>query len=363
MTRYLKSQIVSKEVGRSQTSPLLIMRKFNLYQKDGWLNVPDIARLNCWLNVIIGPRQVGKTYGTLKYLLDVGNQFFYMRRTGDELGLVCDDPRLNPFRTIEGYSVEIVRAGGSYDIREMDGEETKRSCGIAMSLSRVAKIRGFNGSDFTDLVFDEFIPERIVIKRKNEGEAFLNAYTTINGNRELKGRAPLRAWLLANANDFESPILSALELTGAVEKMARTGQEYMIKDGIFIALPKSERVIEKRKETAMMRHLRKNKGGFYQMAAENKFAYNSLDLVKPKSLKGYSPLLRIGDIYIYDNGTSAYACWSPHRGRLKYAATREGIIQAQLECPELKSLYDLGYLTFCDATCLMRYKDLMGIKD
>lgn len=129
--------------------------------------------------------------------------------------------------------MEIVRAGGSYDIREMDGGETRRSCGIAMSLSRVAKIRGFNGSDFMDLVFDEFIPERIVVKRKNEGEAFLNAYTTINGNRELKGRAPLKAWLLANANDFESPILSALELTGAVEKMARTGQEYMIKDGIF----------------------------------------------------------------------------------------------------------------------------------
>lgn len=47
--------------------------------------MPDIASLNCWLNVIIGPRQVGKTYGTLKYLLDAENQFFYMRRTGDEL--------------------------------------------------------------------------------------------------------------------------------------------------------------------------------------------------------------------------------------------------------------------------------------
>ena len=44
-------------------------KKIELYEKDGWLNIPEIDKLGTWCNVIIGPRQVGKTYGTLKRLI------------------------------------------------------------------------------------------------------------------------------------------------------------------------------------------------------------------------------------------------------------------------------------------------------
>ena len=39
-----------------------------LYTNEGWLNFDYIASKGAWLNVIIGKRQVGKTYGTLKYM-------------------------------------------------------------------------------------------------------------------------------------------------------------------------------------------------------------------------------------------------------------------------------------------------------
>ena len=37
---------------------------FNLYDENGWININEIAKLDKWLNVIIGPREVGKTYFT-----------------------------------------------------------------------------------------------------------------------------------------------------------------------------------------------------------------------------------------------------------------------------------------------------------
>ena len=103
--------------------------------------------------------------------------------------------------------------------------EWGRQRGIATSLSEIAHIRGFIGSGFSDLVFDEFIPEKGVVTRRTEGDAFLNAYTTINGNRELAGAPPLRAWLLANTNNIKSPVLDALNLTDDILWMRRKGKE------------------------------------------------------------------------------------------------------------------------------------------
>ena len=51
----------------------------NIYTPEGWLNVPALADLPAWLRVIIGKRQVGKTYGTLKYMIESGRRFILLR--------------------------------------------------------------------------------------------------------------------------------------------------------------------------------------------------------------------------------------------------------------------------------------------
>ena len=48
--------------------------KYKLYTDKGYLNIPTIAKnadsIDAAFIVIIGARQVGKTYGVLKYVLD-----------------------------------------------------------------------------------------------------------------------------------------------------------------------------------------------------------------------------------------------------------------------------------------------------
>ena len=348
------------------------MKTLDLYTADGWINIPAIRSFNCWLNVLIGPRQVGKTYGCLLDQLSMGNQFVYMRRTEEEMSLVTSNEKLNPFLKMkqEGFSIDMVKMHktyiiGDYETTAEGKHKITNTRGIGLALSSVSKIRGFDGSSFSDLVFDEFIPEKIVVQRRAEGDAFLNAYTTINGNRELKrvgAHPPLKVWLLANANNLDSPIITALRLSKDIEHVIRTGKEYLIKNGVFLAMPKSESVIEERKETALMRHLR-GIGEFYGMAIENKFSYDSLDMVRPKSIKGMKPLMSIGNMYIWDNGSSLYICGIPHRSREMYGTTPEDSIRVGLIHPELRMCYNFGYISFDSSERMFEFKKFMNIKD
>ena len=286
--------------------------KNDIYTPDGWLDVPALAGRGCWLNVITGPRQVGKTYGTLKYIIEERRPFILMRRTVEEVQFLGINTEVNPFKVFEPeHEISMDRAGKILNISE-DGE----IIGICLGLPTVATIRGFSASRFTDIIFDEFIPEKHVIQRKTEGDALLNAYTTINGNRELEGRPPVRLWLLANSNNINSPILTALGLVDPILRMREKGQEVLQKDGVLIVQPGSMKIIRKRSETAMMKHLKKTKSAerFTGMALENEFSYNDQTLVGKMPLGGLKPLCGIGMAYVWqrDDGF-LYICRAPHR--------------------------------------------------
>ena len=286
--------------------------KTDIYTPDGWLDVPALAARGCWLNVITGPRQVGKTYGTLKYIIEERRPFILMRRTVEEVQFLGINTEVNPFKVFEPeHEISMDRAGKILNISE-DGE----IIGICLGLPTVATIRGFSASRFTDIIFDEFIPEKHVIQRKTEGDALLNAYTTINGNRELEGRPPVRLWLLANSNNINSPILTSLGLVDPILRMREKGQEVLQKDGVLIVQPGSMKIIKKRSETAMMKHLKKTKSAerFTGMALENEFSYNDQTLVGKMPLGGLKPLCGIGMAYVWqrDDGF-LYICRAPHR--------------------------------------------------
>ena len=59
-----------------------------LYQRNGYANMPDIIESETPFVLTIGGRGTGKTYGAIKYLLESGTLFIYLRRTDAQMQLV-----------------------------------------------------------------------------------------------------------------------------------------------------------------------------------------------------------------------------------------------------------------------------------
>ena len=337
----------------------------NIYTSAGWLDVPHIVEI-CDRNdiafiVIIGKRQIGKTYNVLKYMLDNDKRFILLRGVKTELDMLKRNAN-SPFEKIKGYEHRIIFESETeytatisrFDKLEDSETEIKTPIGMASALSSIGRIRGFNGDIYTDVVYDEFIPESHLLKVRNGDDAFLNMYTTVSGNRELENRPPLRVWLLANSNNLDNDILKALKITDIVERMSLRGEEArMIKErGILILLPDSEVIIEKRKKTALFKAV----GGdskFAKMAYGNEFAYNDYTDVDTKPLKEYKPLIRIGSIIIHLHKanktlyvTEKMNCKTKH----VYPDTDYGRMTFIKDYPEIKAAYLRGRIVFQNMT-------------
>ena len=333
----------------------------NLYTNDGWLDIPHIAevadRNNIAIIWIIGKRQVGKTYGLLKYMLDSDKRFILLRGMKTELEMLERNVN-SPFEKIDGYKGRILfnkNSDYTAEIIRLDTQdgidgEIRTNIGMGAALSSIGRIRGFNGDIYTDVVYDEAIPESNLLQVRHGGDAFLNMYTTVSGNRELEGRPPLRVWLLANSNNLDNDVLKSLNLTDTVERMSLRDEEFrMIKDrGIMVIMPDSAHITEKRKQTALYRAI----GGdskFAKMAYGNEFAYNDYTDVYPCALQEYKPLLKLGNIIIHLHKanktlyvTDFMKCKTPHT----YPDTDYGRMTFKKDYPEIKAGYLRGRIVF-----------------
>lgn len=351
----------------------------NFYLDNGYLNIPEVERyadkhkINYIL--LIGKRQVGKTYGVLKLMLDTEKKFILMRRTSKELGLIAKNVN-SPFETIDGYENRVKLCGSADDtsmiisILDNDDPDDKHShnIGLAVALSTVASIRGFNGQPYTDLVYDECIPESHVYKIPFEDEAFNNAYVTINGNRELKGKQPLRCWLLANSNRLDCAILKALNLTDIVEKMSVSGEEFrLLKErGIMIFMPESKEITEKHKNTALYRAI----GGetnFTKMALNNEFSHNDFTDVGRQELNQYKLLCNIEDgdgmaIMKHKSKARLYICEQYYYGTdiPTYNGQTYGRNKFIKDWPNIRAYFLRGKIIFQNAT--IKYNFLAYMK-
>ena len=335
-----------------------------MYLPSGYLNQQYIyehaKRINAAFIIEVSARQIGKTFGTLQLQLQKKTPFILMRRTKDEAKFITNGA-INPFLALGETSItcknETEYTGGIYRDEER--------IGMIMSLNTVAKVRGFYGGQYTDLVYDEFIPESHVYKIKNEGDAFLNAVVTISGNRELEGKAPLLTWLLSNSNNLASPILSALNLTDKIESMIQKGQEFsaMPDRGVIIVLPKSEQILEKRQTNAIVKAAG-NQSRFYQMAFENRFAYNDPEHVGQKPLADYKPVFSVtGRFTVYKRKGARQLYISQYRKtEREFADTARGYREMLLRYPDLKVLYTTGRCYFQNMAVKELYIDILKLQ-
>lgn len=285
-----------------------------IYLDNGYLNIEQILSYGVPFNFIVGGRGTGKTYGTLKTAYIENKRFILMRRTQAQCDLI-NKPEFNPFKALNNDtgSNAIVKSISKYNAKIVEEtEEDERILGYTCALSTIANMRGFDASDVELLIYDEFIPEKHERAIKNEGSAFLNAYETINRNREIKGEKPLQVLCLANAFNIANPIFLELGLVGRCEKMKNVGQEIFIdkERGVCVVLLQKSKISKAKADTALYRL---SSGSYADMALSNDFVYNNSDNIKSMSLKEFKLLCTVGEISIYKHKSKRLFYVSEHR--------------------------------------------------
>lgn len=287
----------------------------NLYTPEGWVNAALWFQDPAPFIIALGGRGIGKTFGALDYLTSdsTGCRHIYMRRTQAQID-ACKIPELNPYKSVNAVRGRqyIMTAMGKYTAGLYKGElvdgvlrPAGDALGLGIALSVFANIRGIDGLGYEVLLYDEFIKERHERPFAHEGEAFLNAYETLNRNRELQGLQPLKVVLLSNSNDLSSPILDALGLVGMIDKMQRKGKQYgNVRSDISVYLYKDSPISDRKRNTALYRVA--NSDDFAGMALDNNFSAANYEYVRSCPLREFSPLVSIGQVTVYshvNNGT------------------------------------------------------------
>ena len=287
-----------------------------LYDDNGYVNIKGVLDLGLPFNFIVGGRGTGKTYTALKTVKEEKIKFMFMRRTQAQAELV-NKPEFSPFKSVNadmGWNViskPLTKySAGFYD---SDNEEAAGvPIGYTCALSTISNIRGFDAQDVKLLIYDEFIPERHERPIKNEGAALLNAYETINRNRELKGNPPLQLLCLANSNDLSNAIFMELGIVKKAERMQRKGQEMSIdrNRGIGIFLLSESPISDKKRNTALYRATSGSE--FERMSLNNEFVGTDYSCVNVRPLIEYRPIVAVGEICIYSHKNSAKLYVSTH---------------------------------------------------
>lgn len=272
------------------------------YLPNGYINFDYIDSKQTPFNILICPRGTGKTYGCLEHLLLKKKEpFIFMRRTQNEIDKLAS-PHLNPLKPLNNdyettYGFEKIAKDqyGIYSFNE-EGKATGPLLGLALSLSTISSLRGFDGAEYKYIFFDEIVPEEHTRQIKDEFGAFFNACETINRNRELNGSAPITVYMCGNSNIKANPYFVKLELIDIVSHMELNGiPVYTNKDrGLTLFMYNDSPISEKKANSAIYRLTKGTK--FSEMALYNVFLDNVAILTGSKSLQTMNPICILGEI-------------------------------------------------------------------
>ena len=173
--------------------------------KDIYYNYDRIISYNALLNILIGERGVGKTYGASKLVtnnfIKKKRQFIYLRRYKTELSKSIKKffQPLIKNEEFKEHSLEV--KGSTFFIDE-------EVAGYGVTLSTAQQLKSTNFSDVYYIIFDEFLIEPGQgYYLKNEVLSFLGLIETIGRMRDIK------IFMLANAVTEVNPYFLFFDLT------------------------------------------------------------------------------------------------------------------------------------------------------
>ena len=279
-----------------------------VYLDSGYLDVHGMLAKGLPFNFAVGGRATGKTYGSLLETLNEKRTFLFLRRTQAQADIVTR-PEFSPFKRVcEDHHLNIscspITKYNSAFYYYKETEEGKQvpdggPIGYSAALSTFSNIRGFDASDVDLMIFDEFIPERHERPIKNEFEALMNCYETVNRNRELQGRKPVQLLCLANANDVANPIFVGFNLVKTANAMLAKGREVYQDNarGICLYMLQKSPISDEKRNTVLYKATEGTR--FSEMALDNKFAFNDFSNIRSRPLREFVPICAIGKICCY----------------------------------------------------------------
>lgn len=170
-----------------------------------YYNYQTILSYNSMINMLLGERGVGKTYGATEFVLDrfkkKKRKFAYIRRFKTEL--VKARPKfMSKIQNNEKFKNDKLSFKG--DTFLINNE----ICGYSMTLTEAQNLKGSNYDDVDTIIFDEFIIEDNVHHYlKDEVTLFLGLCETLMRLRDF------RAFLLANSVTITNPYFLYFDIT------------------------------------------------------------------------------------------------------------------------------------------------------
>lgn len=322
------------------------MRKWpDLFLPNGYLNMADIIHLPYTYIFVTGARQIGKTWGSIKTLLDDGTRFIYLRRTQTELE-ACKNPEFSPFKNL---GVEVTTKNLAKQIVGFyDANDETRLIAPGFALTTFHNVRGMSGAGYQAILYDEFIPEKIARTIKGEYDAWSQLYESLNSNRELNGQPAMKYINLANANAAANPIFMELRLVLIMERMKRDHTVFWADDykSILIVNVEGSPISEKKKKTALGRLTEGT--DFYRMAYDNEYAYDDFSNIDSRALREYRAIVTVGEITIYKHKSrNNYYCTEHKAGSPKvYGSTEREIAAFSRSAGKLRDAYLSGDIYF-----------------
>lgn len=300
------------------------MKYPDIFLPSGYVNMAGIIELKYPFTFVTGARRTGKTYGGLMYNLQHGIRFIYLRRTQKEIN-ACKSADLSPFTDIDK---NIQTKSLAQDVIGFYNQNDELIA-PGLALTTLHNVRGISGAAYSQIFYDEFIPEKIARPIKGEFEAWGNTYETLNSNRELIGQEPMQFINVANSNAAANPIFMGLGLVTVLEKIKRDSRIFWTDEahGILIVNVEGSPISQKKKKTALGKLMEGT--DFARMAYENEYAFDDFTNIESRSLKEYKPLVTVGEITIYRHKSRREFYVTPHAsGSPKIYGSNEREIEA-----------------------------------
>lgn len=229
-----------------------------------------ILSYNAFVNILIGERGVGKTYGASKFVvkqfLNKDEQFAYIRRYKTELRQAVPQFFSSIINNNEFPEAELTTKGKHF---YCNGE----ICGHAMTLATAQDLKGTNFDKVKTIIFDEFIIETGQRKTylNDEVFTFLNLLESVGRMRDI------RVFMLGNAVTITNPYFLYFDLT-----LPYNNDIKLFKNGlILVQYMKNEEYREAKRKSKLGQLTEGTSYGDY--AIENKFVMDNRTFIEKKS--------------------------------------------------------------------------------